>query len=122
MIEVRTEGYSQSWKMEDPEPVFEDDMTEEIEKNIYKMETEAGGAVFIYNDDEEVMDIIGSRSAALDARQEYWQEFGAYENATNGVEESYSLGQDVESAEAAEALREFGVEVEKVEKIPVSGD
>lgn len=107
--------------MDDPEPVFEDEMTEEIEENIYRMETESGGAVFIYNEDEGAMDIVGSRSAALDARQEYWQELGAYKGANNGVETSYSPGQDVESVEAAEALREFGVEVEQVEK-PAAAD
>jgi len=113
VIEIRTEGYSQSWEMDDPEPVFEDGMTEEIGENIYKMETEAGNAILIYNEDEGVMDIVGSRSSALDARQEYWQEFGAYDGATNGVEESYEPAQDIGSVEAAEALQEFGVEVEK---------
>jgi len=99
--------------MSDPGPVFEDEKTEEIGEGIYRMETEAGDAVFAYNENDEVMDIVGSRSSALNARQEYWQELGAYDGATNGVEEFYEPSQDIESVEAVEALQEFGVEVER---------
>lgn len=109
---MRTEGYSQSWNMEDPEPIFEDEKTDRIAEDMYQIETDSGEAVFIYNQEDEVMDMVGSWSAVLDARQEYWQDLGPYEDATNGVAEHYSPEEEIRSKAGREALEEFGVEVE----------
>ncbi|MFB6203778.1 MAG: hypothetical protein ABEK01_04785 [Candidatus Nanohaloarchaea archaeon] len=121
MIAIR-DGYSQTWAMDDPEPIAEDDRTEEIGDEIYEMEIRGGSALFIYDSDEEAIDIVGDHAAVRGARGEHWQEFGEYIGANNGVSETYEPDREIASDAAIEALEEFGVEIPQTEKPRIAAD
>lgn len=115
MKTISREGYSKSFRFDDPDYFEENEEFQEIGDGVYSIDIRDESAVIVYNEERETVDVVGDFNAVRGVQWNYRQDFGADAGFNNGVGEHYEPERAFRSEDAVKALQEFGVAAEGLE-------